>query len=48
MIACHPFVEKYYFKLGRDEDDEESADKGEEGATREVSEGDVQTGESQV
>jgi hypothetical protein len=47
LIACHPFVGKSYFKLGRDEDDEESADNGEEGETNDVSEDDVQTGESQ-
>jgi hypothetical protein len=48
LISCHPFVGRSYFKLGLDDDDEESADNGEEKATNDVSEDDVQTGESQV
>jgi hypothetical protein len=48
LIACHPFVGKSYVKLWRNENDEESADNGEEGATSNVSEYYVQTGESQV
>jgi hypothetical protein len=43
-----PVVGKSYFKSVRDDDDKEIADNGEEGESNDVSEDDVQTGESQV
>jgi hypothetical protein len=48
LKACHPFVGKSYFKLGRDGDDEQSADNGEKGEASDVGDDDVQNRVSQA